>query len=101
MRPAERRAVCRRARDGCAPLFVACKRGNVEIVEYLIHVCDAELEQRGVYEVPDDRSVHTVTPLWCAAVAGRLEVTASSNIQGSVSRLFSENVKFICVINAF
>ncbi|CAH2058936.1 unnamed protein product, partial [Iphiclides podalirius] len=74
MRPEERRAVCRRTRDGCAPLFVACKRGNVEIVEYLVHVCAAELEQRGVYEVPDDRSVHTVTPLWCAAVAGRLEV---------------------------
>ncbi|XP_068625734.1 protein fem-1 homolog C [Battus philenor] len=74
MRPEERSAVCRRTRDGCAPLFVACKRGNVEIVEYLVHVCAAELEQRGVYEVPDDRSVHHVTPLWCAAVAGRLEV---------------------------
>lgn len=24
-------------------------------------------------QVPDDRSVHTVTPLWCAAVEGRLE----------------------------
>ncbi|XP_026754117.2 protein fem-1 homolog A [Galleria mellonella] len=74
MCPEERRAVVRRTRDGCAPLFVACKRGNVELVEYLVHVCAAELEQRGVYEVPDDRSVHTVTPLWCAAVAGRLEV---------------------------
>ncbi|KAM3958636.1 ankyrin repeat protein mann-cup [Aphomia sociella] len=74
MSPEERRAVCRRTRDGCAPLFVACKRGNVELVEYLVHVCAAELEQRGVYEVPDERSVHTVTPLWCAAVAGRLEV---------------------------
>ncbi|XP_053619758.1 protein fem-1 homolog C [Plodia interpunctella] len=74
MCPAERRAVVARTREGCAPLFVACKRGNVELVEYLVHVCDAELEQRGVYEVPDDRSVHTVTPLWCAAVAGRLEV---------------------------
>lgn len=72
--PEERRALCDRKRDGCAPLFVACKRGNVEIVEYLVHVCAADMEQRGVYEVPDDRSVHTVTPLWCAAVAGRPEV---------------------------
>lgn len=55
--------VCR-TQEGCAPLFVACKRGNVEIVEYLVHVCDADIEQRGVYEVRDDRSVHTVTPLW-------------------------------------
>ncbi|XP_049880626.1 protein fem-1 homolog A isoform X3 [Pectinophora gossypiella] len=74
LRPEQRRGVVSRMRDGCAPLFVACKRGNVEIVEYLVHVCDAELEQRGVYEVADERSVHTVTPLWCAAVAGRLEV---------------------------
>lgn len=74
MSPRERRVLCDRKRDGCAPLFVACKRGNVEIVEYLVHVCDADIEQRGVYEVPDDRSVHTVTPLWCAAVSGRLEV---------------------------
>lgn len=66
--------MCDRKSDGCAPLFVACRRGNVEIVEYLIHVCACELEQRGVYEVPDDRSVHTVTPLWCAAVSGHLEV---------------------------
>ncbi|KPJ10037.1 Protein fem-1-like CG6966 [Papilio machaon] len=74
MRPEERRELCRRMRDGCAPLFVASKRGNVEIVEYLIHVCAADLEQRGVYEVADDQMVHSVTPLWCAAVAGRLAV---------------------------
>ncbi|OWR41527.1 fem-1 A protein [Danaus plexippus plexippus] len=74
MPPEERRAVCSRTREGCAPLFVACRRGNVELVEYLVHVCAAELEQRGVYEVPHDRSTHSVTPLWCAAVAGRLEV---------------------------
>lgn len=57
-----------------APLFIACKKGNVEIVEYLLSTCDAQVEQRGRYEVPDDRSVHNVTPLWCAAVAGRLPV---------------------------
>ncbi|XP_028176416.1 protein fem-1 homolog A [Ostrinia furnacalis] len=73
MCPEERRAVVCRTAEGCAPLFVASKRGNVELVEYLVHVCAAELEQRGVYEVPDDRSVHTVTPLWCAAVEGRLD----------------------------
>lgn len=61
-------------KDGCAPLFVACKRGNVELVEYLSTVCDAPLEQRGQYEVSEDRSTHTVTPLWCSAVAGNLPV---------------------------
>ncbi|XP_037301091.1 LOW QUALITY PROTEIN: sex-determining protein fem-1-like, partial [Manduca sexta] len=70
MSPSERRTVCDRKRDGCAPLFVA---RNAETSRVLIHVCACD-EQRGVYEVPDDRSVHTVTPLWCAAVSGHLEV---------------------------
>ena len=60
--------------QGCAPLFLACKKGNVESVEYLIETCLADVEQKGRYEVPDDKSVHNVTPLWCAAVAGRLSV---------------------------
>jgi len=69
-----RRAVVSRIKDGCSPLFIACKKGNVEIVEYLISVCQADVEQRGQYEVQDDRTVHTVTPLWCAAVAGKYRV---------------------------
>ncbi|RZC37495.1 Fe hyd lg C, Ank 2 and/or zf-C3HC4 3 domain containing protein [Asbolus verrucosus] len=52
----------------------ACKKGQTEIVEYLITVCQADIEQRGLYEVPDDRSTHVVTPLWCAAVSGKLSV---------------------------
>ncbi|KAG8230725.1 hypothetical protein J437_LFUL010826 [Ladona fulva] len=73
----DRREVVCRTKDGCAPLFLACKRGHAEIVEYLITVCDADVEQRGLYEVQDDRSVHCVTPLWCAAVSGRLVVVKS------------------------
>ncbi|XP_015594899.1 protein fem-1 homolog C [Cephus cinctus] len=69
-----RKEIVTRIKDGCAPLFIACKRGNVEIVEYLITMCHADIEQRGMYEVPDDRSVHCVTPLWCAAVSGKLPV---------------------------
>lgn len=71
---ADRKEIACRVKDGCAPLFIACKRGHVEIVEYLITNCDADIEQRGLYEVPDDRSVHNVTPLWCAAVSGKLPV---------------------------
>ena len=69
-----RKEIVSRVEDGCAPLFIACKRGNVEIVEYLITVCHADIEQKGRYEVPDDRSVHCATPLWCAAVSGKLSV---------------------------
>lgn len=69
-----RKMIVSHMEDGCAPLFIACKRGHVEIIEYLLKECDADIEQRGRYEVPDDRSVHCVTPLWCAAVSGNLEV---------------------------
>ncbi|XP_037043236.1 protein fem-1 homolog CG6966 [Bradysia coprophila] len=69
-----RREIVKIQRDGCAPLFIACKRGNVEIAEFLVTICDADLEQKGMFEVPDDRSVHSVTPLWCAAVSGKLPV---------------------------
>ena len=27
----KRREVCAMAKDGCSPLFIACKRGNVEV----------------------------------------------------------------------
>lgn len=47
---------------------------DFQIVEYLISLCGANVEQRGLYEVPDDHSVHNVTPLWCAAVAGKVKV---------------------------
>ncbi|XP_065348180.1 protein fem-1 homolog C [Cloeon dipterum] len=71
---AYRKEIVSRELHGCSPLFVACKRGHVDIVDYLLTTCDADVEQRGLFEVPDDRSVHCVSPLWCAAVSGRLEV---------------------------
>lgn len=61
-------------RDGGHALFFVCKKGNVEIAEYLIKTCGANIEQRGQYEVLEDRSIHCVTPLWCAAVSGKLDV---------------------------
>jgi ankyrin repeat protein len=60
--------------DECAPLFIACKKGNLEIVEYLIENCGADVEQKGTYEVVDDKASHRVSPLWCAAVAGRINI---------------------------
>ena len=69
-----RSALVSRVYEGCSPLFIACKKGNVEVVDYLLTVCGANVEQKGQYEVPDDRSVHNVTPLWCAAVAGKVKV---------------------------
>lgn len=63
-----------RTRDSCAPLFVVCKRGNLGIAEFLITICGADIEQRGLFENPEDSTCHFVTPLWCASVSGELPV---------------------------
>ncbi|XP_043652193.1 protein fem-1 homolog A [Drosophila teissieri] len=67
-----RREVVRKQRNGCAPLFIACKRGAVYIAKYLINTCGADIEQRGHFEVPEDNSFHYVSPLWAAVVSGKL-----------------------------
>lgn len=50
-----RRDIVNRVKVGCSPLFIACKKGQTEIVQYLINVCHADIEQRGLYEVAEDR----------------------------------------------
>ncbi|KPM03211.1 ankyrin repeat domain containing protein 8 [Sarcoptes scabiei] len=70
----DRRRIVNRLHEGCSPLFISCKRGNVEIVEYLIEQCQADIELKGIFKVYDDRSIHLVSPLWSAAVAGKLDV---------------------------
>lgn len=79
----ERSEIVNRLDAGCTPLFVVCRRGQAEIVEYLISYCNANIEQRGLYEVADDRSTHMVTPLWCAAVSGKLKVVELLLNQGA------------------
>jgi len=71
----ERTAVSRGTNeDGCSPLFNAAHLGRISFVNFLLEECCADIEQRGTYEVAEDRSRHQVTPLWCAAVADKLEV---------------------------
>lgn len=51
----ERSEIVNRSDGGCTPLFLVCRKGQTEMVEYLITYCNANIEQRGLYEVPDDR----------------------------------------------
>ena len=77
---AELKDVVAQTEEGCAPLFLACKNGSAEVVEYLLSICCADIEQRGKFEVAEEAVSHSVTPLWCAAVAGRLSVVKVSQI---------------------
>lgn len=53
--PEFRREVCTRVKIGTSAFFTVVRRGQVEIVEYLLTVCSADIEQRGLYEVVDER----------------------------------------------
>ena len=46
--------------DGNAPLFIAAQQGQLHFVNYLLDECFADIEQKGVYEVVEDRSRHKV-----------------------------------------
>ena len=70
----DRQKIVNKTHDGCTPLFISCKRGLVEVVKYLCYKCGADVELMGLFEVPEDKVVRYVTPLWCAAVQGRIEI---------------------------
>ena len=55
--------------EGCAPLSKACEKGSVEIVEYLITHCAADVQKCGSYNI-----CQFATPLWIASSTGNLPV---------------------------
>ena len=71
---AQRQRIISHKINGNAPLLTSCIQGKLHIVNYLLDDCGADVEQSGVYEVEEDRSRHTVTPLWVAAVANKMDV---------------------------
>lgn len=83
--------------DGCPVLFLACKKGNLNVVKFLIESCDADPEQIGIYEVLNDRTIHRVTPLWAAAVSGNLNVVEYLVLEARVDGKFKLN-KIIFII---
>ena len=70
----ERQRIVSRKLYGNPPLFVAAQQGLTHFVSYFLIDCEADIEQRGVYEGAEDDSENHVTPLWCAAVANQLDV---------------------------
>lgn len=69
----QRSEIVSRTRDGCSPLFVACKNGLTGVARYLLDSCNANLEQMGRFEALEDHHIHSVSPIWVASVCGHLE----------------------------
>ncbi|XP_024082809.1 protein fem-1 homolog C [Cimex lectularius] len=59
--------------NGATPLVMACRNGHYDVVEYLVDVCCADLEQPGSV-VFDGETIEGAPPLWCAAAAGHYAV---------------------------
>ena len=55
-------------------LFIACKQGNLEIVKYLLSDCKFNVEYKNKLKNNTEQIEHLVSPVWCAAVSGKLEV---------------------------
>lgn len=97
-----RQEIVSRTRDECSPLFIACKNGLTRVVKYLLDVCGADIEQRGRFEALESHHVHSVTPLWVAAVSGHLEtvkllIDRGANIN-SISDTGSTPIRSVCFL---
>lgn len=55
--------------ENTTPLIMACRHGHVEIVNYFIEQCKADVEQVGSVTF-DGETIDGAPPLWCAAAAG-------------------------------
>lgn len=69
-----RKDIVSRLNEGCSPLFLACKFNNSSAVKFLLDSCGADIEQRGRYETSEDHHIHSVSPLWVAAVSGNIDI---------------------------
>lgn len=72
--PDLRKNTVSRLKDGCSPLFMACKLGHYNIAKYLLDSCEPDIEQKGRFEALEDHHIHSVSPVWVAAVSGHLNI---------------------------
>ncbi|XP_065560457.1 protein fem-1 homolog C-like isoform X2 [Artemia franciscana] len=59
--------------NGATPLLAACRNGHLEVVQYLLERCNANVELRGSVSF-DGENIEDAPPLWVAAAAGHLEL---------------------------
>ena len=59
--------------NAATPLIMACRNGHLNVVEYLVDKCHADIEQVGSVTF-DGETIEGAPPLWCAAAAGHLSI---------------------------
>lgn len=62
--------------NGATPLTMAARNGHLEVAEYLIEHCNADIEQVGSVTF-DGETIEGAPPLWCAAAAGHVLLVKS------------------------
>ena len=105
-----RREIISQTKKGCAPLFLACKNGHLNLVKFLLYHCDADVEQKGVFQnyhtlsplSPASETI--VSPLGCATIAGHLEIVKflyrfKANINSTAGICGSTLVSQACLLN--
>ena len=66
-------AIVGKTMRGTTALIQACVNGHLDVVEYLVEKCQADIRQEGSISV-GDQHVASASPLWCAASAGKYPV---------------------------
>ncbi|CAG2115991.1 unnamed protein product [Medioppia subpectinata] len=57
--------------NGATPLLIAARNGYLNVLEYLVDKCNADIEQVGSVNF-DGESIEAAPPIWCASAAGHL-----------------------------
>jgi len=76
------RVVSTKLRTGTTSLLIAARNGHLDVVNYLISSCGADLEQAGSV-VFDGETIEGATPLWCAAAAGHMDIVKNLLAKGA------------------
>jgi len=69
------RVVATKLRTGSTCLLISSRNGHVDVVQYLVLECGADVEQTGSVSF-DGETIEGATPLWCAAAAGHIDVVS-------------------------